>query len=361
MDRRSGRARANGSLGTRHRAIVAAAAIVFAACGATGGAVTNSPSGHSVPSTASGAPSQASSGTTVSGTIELYTSVSQPTVDAELKGLQALYPDLKVSVFRAPTGQINARIAADERTGGLQADVIWFSDPLSMQALAQRDLLLTWTPDDLSGIPVAFRTPSFFGAAVLYVVLVAHAGLSPMPQSWQDLTSPVYKDAAAMPDPGFAGSAFGALGFFSQTEGYRMGFYSRLKANGTVQVQAPDDVVSGVAQGRYKVGITIDKSAQTAVAKGSPITLIWPRPGAIAVYSPIAVAASSKNPAAAKAFVEFVLSLAGQQAVASTAAHPALTDAGGPPVGGPVVSIDWSKAYGQQLQLLQDYRSIFGG
>ena len=359
MDRRSGKPAPGTSLGARRRAIVAAAAIVFAACSGTGGAVSNPPSGPPTSSAASGAPSQA--GTTVSGTIELYTSVSQPTVDAELNGLHALYPNLKVSVFRAPTGQINARIAADERTGGLQADVVWFSDPLSMQALAQRDLLLNWTPDDLSGIPVGFRTPSFFGAAVLYVVLVAHAGLSPMPVSWQDLTNPAYKDAVVMPDPGFAGSAFGALGFFSQTAGYGTDFYARLKANGTVQVQAPDDVVSGVAQGRYKVGITIDKSAQIAIAKGSPVTSIWPEPGAIAVYSPIAVATSSRNPAAAKAFVEFVLSLAGQRAVASTAAHPARTDSGGPPVGGPVVSIDWSRAYGQQVQLLQDYRSLFGG
>ena len=39
-------------------------------------------------------------------------------------------------MFRATTGQLNTRIAADQHSGGLRADVIWGTDPLSMESYA---------------------------------------------------------------------------------------------------------------------------------------------------------------------------------------------------------------------------------
>ena len=46
------------------------------------------------------------------GQLTLYTSVTQNTVTAVLNGFDKLHPGVKVSVFRATTGQLNARIAA---------------------------------------------------------------------------------------------------------------------------------------------------------------------------------------------------------------------------------------------------------
>jgi iron(III) transport system substrate-binding protein len=56
--------------------------------------------------------------------LTLYTSVTQNTVTAVLSGFEKLHPGVKVGVFRATTGQLNARIAADKHSGGLRADVI---------------------------------------------------------------------------------------------------------------------------------------------------------------------------------------------------------------------------------------------
>ncbi|MEP7016696.1 MAG: ABC transporter substrate-binding protein, partial [Actinomycetota bacterium] len=66
--------------------------------------------------------------------LTLYTSVTQDTIDAVVGGYQKAHPGSKVTVFRAPAGQLNARIAADQRSGGLRADAIWGTDPLSMQS-----------------------------------------------------------------------------------------------------------------------------------------------------------------------------------------------------------------------------------
>ena len=121
--------------------------------------------------------------------LTLYTSVTQNTVTAVLGGFEKLHPGVKVTVFRATTGQLNARIAADRHSGGLRADVIWGTDPLSMESYAQQGLLRPWPLPNLPGVPARDKTTYFWGTRELYLVIVAHQGLTPMPRTWSDLPS----------------------------------------------------------------------------------------------------------------------------------------------------------------------------
>jgi iron(III) transport system substrate-binding protein len=295
------------------------------------------------------------------GTIRLYTSVTQTTVDAIVAGYAAAHPEVTVEVFRAPTGELAARIAAELRDGRILGDVLWLTDPLSVQAYAAQDLLRTWEPTEAAGIDQAYRGASYWGTRFLNMVIVRGSDVAGGPMSWSDLATSAYRDAVAIPDPGFAGSAFGALGYFALSSSAGFDFYTALKANGTVQVKTPDEVTAGVAEGRFKVGMTLDNSARTAVAKGSPVVMVWPTDGAIAMYSPIGVVEATANAPAAESLVEFVLSEAGQVAIAGTGWQPIRSSAGGPPPEGTQVYPDWQGAFGRQGELLDGYRAIFGG
>jgi iron(III) transport system substrate-binding protein len=296
-----------------------------------------------------------------SGTIRLYTSVTQATVDAVAAGYASAHPGVTVEVFRAPTGELAARIAAELRDGRIQGDVLWLTDPLSIQAYASQHLLRAWEPGEAAGIDEAYRGESYWGTRFLNMVMVRGSGVTPGPLAWSDLTDPAYRDAVAIPDPGFAGSAFGALGYFALSTAAGLDFYSSLKANGTVQLKTPDEVTAGVAEGRFKVGMTLDNSARTAVTKGSPVAMAWPTDGAIAMYSPIGVVDATANASAAESFVDFVLSDPGQQAIAGTGWQPIKPGAGGPAPEGRQVYPDWKLAFGRQEDLLEAYRAIFGG
>jgi iron(III) transport system substrate-binding protein len=296
--------------------------------------------------------------------LTLYTSVTQNTVTAVVNGFAEVDPGVKVSVFRATTGQLNARIAADQHSGGLRADVIWGTDPLSMESYAQQGLFRPWPLASLAGVPAADKTTYFWGTRELYLVIVAHKGLSPLPKTWSDLTSAAYKGKVALPDPAAAGSAFAALGYFDTAPGFGMNFYRALKANGAVQVSTPTEVVTDVADGRYEVGITLDSSVRPVIAAGSPVVMDWPADGAISLYSPIAetVAASGGTNSAAQAFMTYVLSPAGQTAIGKTGWQPVLPGIAGPPrpAGATEVYPGWSVVFGQQQQILQQYQAIFG-
>ena len=324
---------------------LACAGAFLAGCSAAPGSASDSP--------------PASGGSATSGTITLYTSVTQDTVDAVLGALTRAYPDVHVNVFRAPTGQLDARIEAEQRSGGVQADVLWATDPLSTESYATQGLLASLSGDDLSAVPGQYRTDTFVGTRLLNLVLVASSNVQPRPVSWHDLADAAYRDDVALPDPAFAGSAFAALGYFASTPDYGLDFYRQLRANGAVQVQAIGDVITNVANGTQAVGISLDKSVRDEIDKGSPITLIWPQPGAIAVYSPVAIFRSSSSPAAALTFVDFLVSMPAQTAIAGTGWQPIRADVPWDK-SGPVVDIDWGRVFGEQQQLLDQYHAIFG-
>ena len=103
-----------------------------------------------------------------------------------------------------------------------------------------------------------------------------------------------------------------------------MEFYCELKGNGAVQVSTPDDVTTGVAKGVYDAGMTIANSAYAAQKAGSPMEVVWPEPGAVAIYGPVALATHAADSQTAKDFISFVTSEEGQQVLAESGAYPTL-------------------------------------
>src|SRR3954447_4213711 len=191
--------------------------------------------------------------------LTLYTCLSDESIQPIITAFRARDDGGQVDLFRAPTGELNARVAADARSGGLKADVIWGCDPLTLQSFVDQGLVGGWTPPDADAIPEQFRTDDYVGAHVLYMVAV-HRTDVPAPASWSDLADPDYAGAIAVPDPGVAASALGALGYFAAEPDYGVGFYRRLQQNGAVQVGTPDDVTTGLAQGVYDSPMTTAQS-----------------------------------------------------------------------------------------------------
>ncbi|MEP6815538.1 MAG: extracellular solute-binding protein [Marmoricola sp.] len=295
-----------------------------------------------------------------SRSITLYTCVSDTTIGPVVDKFEAANPQTSVKVYRAPTGDLNARVAGDVRSGGLRADVVWACDPLTMQDYVDQGLVGGWTPT--TSIGSEYRTHDYVGVALLYVVAVTRKGVTP-PAAWSDLHAARYAGGVAVPDPGLAASALGTLGYFADNPAFGTDFYATLKKNGATQVSTPDDVVAGVAEGKYAAGITVANSAYTAKKNGSPIEVSWPAPGAIAIYGPVALAKHSSNAATAKLFISYVTSRTGQRVLADAGSYPTLAGVPGPtkPADAAVVSPDWSRLSSDKDHLLAEYQKIFGG
>jgi iron(III) transport system substrate-binding protein len=219
-----------------------------------------------------------------------------------------------------------------------------------MQDFVTQGLVGGWTPQ--TEIPEAVRTPDYIGIAMLYMVAITRKG-KPAPANWKDLAD---TGKVAVPDPKVAASALGALAYFGTD------FYADLKSKGAVQVSTPDDVTTGVAQGLYDAGMTIANSAYAAAKSGSPVTVSWPKPGAVAIYGPVAVSKTTENRQLAQDFVTYLTSSDGQTMIGSSGSYPTLPSVAGPtkPANSATVQPDWQVLASEKAALLKDYATIFG-
>jgi iron(III) transport system substrate-binding protein len=292
-------------------------------------------------------------------TLTIYTSVTQDTVESVVAGFSEVEPGVEVVVFRAPTGELAARIAAELASGDLGADVLWLTEPLSMYRYREQGLLQVWQPAGADALPPELVEDAFWGTRRMHMVVVTGSSPPVEVTTWDDVRNPDLR--VVIPDPGLAGSALAVLGYVALTPGLGMDFYRDLAANGAGQASAPGDVVTAVAEGRFDAGITLEQPARVAAAAGSPLRIAWPLPGAITFGSPIAVVDGAGT--AAEAFVEYALSEGGQTRIAATGWFPARRGVGGPelPPGADEVFPDWESLSGQESGLLDEYRSIFDG
>lgn len=294
--------------------------------------------------------------------LTVYTCTTDTVEQAVVDGFKKMHSGVSVDVFRAPTAELNARVAADQRSGGIKADVIWGCDPLTMHGYDSQGLLATWSPPNAAALPTSDRTARFAAVDLLYMVIVVHTG-TPAPTAWADLVKPAYQGQVALPSPTFAASALGLLGYLSSAPGYGIDFYRKLKDNGAVQMDSPTDVLTAVEQGQYRVGVTLANSAYADQAKGSPINVVWPQPGGLRIYAPIAVTTKQNRSPLATDFANFAASRAGQKLMAAQDTYVPLTGLGGPPIphGSPIVAPNWTALFANYKSMLSRYATIFGG
>ena len=141
-----------------------------------------------------------SSGNADAKRITLYTCATASIEQAAIAAYHKTHPDVSSNVFRAPTGQLNARVAADVRSGGVKADVIWACDPLTMHGYDEQGLLRNWTPPrrGATRCRIPNRSLHRHRRAVLGGRSCTRAGHAACP--WADLIKPAYRGEGGAPE-----------------------------------------------------------------------------------------------------------------------------------------------------------------
>ncbi len=149
------------------------------------------------------------------------------------------------------------------------------------------------------------------------------------PKSWSDLAAPAYAGQIVMPIPGKVGFAPALYDIILQSEGWERGWALIAEiAAGAELLGSGSAPTTMVRDGRAALGLTIDFFAVGAQANGLPVSFVYPARTAF-LPAHIAVAASTRRYDAAKAFVDFALSIKGQKLMmeADSSRHPARPDA----------------------------------
>lgn len=249
-----------------------------------------------------------------SGTLRLYTSQPDADAAATAQAFEAAYPGVNVTVFRSGTEQVIARFLLEAEAGEPQADVLLLADAPTFELLKERDLLEAHEPEG-SVVDAAFFDPDgyWFGTKAMATLVMYNKQLVTEPVgSWAELAE-LPAGQLIQPSPSYSGAAAYNLGVFTRSDNLGWDWFETLADKDVILVQGNGAVLRGVAEGERPYGVIVDYLPIRAMADGSPVDVIYPEEGVPVITEPVAIVKGSPNPEAARAFVDFLVSEAGQQ------------------------------------------------
>ena len=303
----------------------------------------------------------------VKGKLVLYTSQPERDASQTVAAFKRAQPGVEVEVFRSGTTEVMGKLAAEFSAGQPKPDVLLIADAAAMESLKKDGRLLAYPDAKVDGLAAgtydADRT--YFGSKLITTGIAVNTGAKSRPSSWADLAKPEYKGQIAMPSPLYSGAAAIMLGTMTTRSDLGWNFFEKLKASDAVAVRGNGAVLNAVANGEKSYGVLVDFMAFNAKAKGSPVDFIFPAEGLPAVTEPVAMLKTTQNAAAARAFVDFILSDEGQKLAVSMGYIPAKASVGMPswyPAGAKInlMPTDISKVVQSNGANLKRFAELFG-
>jgi iron(III) transport system substrate-binding protein len=225
-------------------------------------------------------------------TLLVYTALETDQLKAYQEGFNKANPDIELKWVRDSTGVITAKLLAEKANP--QADAVMGVAASSLALLKKNDMLIAYAPINLDGIMSQYRDksnpPAWFGmdvwgATMCFNTVEAQKRGIPKPETWKDLTKPIYKGQIVMPNPASSGTGFfdvtAWLSLWGDNDGKGGGwkFMDALHENIAQYTHSGSKPCNMAAAGEYVIGISFEYRANANKAKGAPIELVFPKEG----------------------------------------------------------------------------------
>ena len=232
--------------------------------------------------------------------------------------------DVKVQMTRAGSGSTYAKILAEKDNP--KGDV-WYAGTLDPHSQAGvNGLLESYASPMLKEIGEIFRNPATskkHHSAGVYAGVLGYSVNTkflkeknlPMPQSWEDLTKPMYKGMVQVASPQSSGTAYTVLATMVQLKGEDEAYKYLAKLHQNVNQYTKSGSAPGkaAARGETLIGIGFLHDHALQKANGFPLALVVPSEGTGYEIGGLSIIKNARNPENAKKFVDFMLSAEGQE------------------------------------------------
>ena len=266
--------------------------------------------------------------------LTVYTALETDQIKAYETGFTKLNPNIEIKWVRDSTGVITAKLLAEK--GNPQADVVMGVAASSLALLDTQGMLVPYAPLNLDAIMASYRDkkspPAWWGmdvwgATICFNTVEAQKKGIPKPETWKDLTKPVYKGQIVMPNPASSGTGYfdvtAWLQVYGEAEGWK--FMDGLHENIAQYMHSGSRPCAAAANGEYVVGISFEYRANKEKAQGKPIDLVFPKEGLGWDLEAIGIYKGTKNLAAAQKLMDWAASDAAMALYAKNFAIVAVT------------------------------------
>jgi len=249
--------------------------------------------------------------------VVLYTALEEDETADYLALAKAEMPDLDIKWVRYSTGEVMAKLIAEKDNP--QADVIYGTAVTELARV--KDLFVPYKPKDFDKIGKEFKDPAGYWTAIdMYVAAfcvnkdrLAKKDL-PMPESWADLTKPVYKGEVIMPNPASSGTGYLQVTSLLFMNGIKEGredgwdFLKKLHENIVEYTNSGSAPAKLASSGEVAVGISFSYRVAKQIADGFPVQMIFPAEGSGYELEANALIKGAKHLASAKRFLDWAIS-----------------------------------------------------
>ena len=257
----------------------------------------------------------------------IYTSMKESLIGGIVTGFRAKYPEIDVDYQSAGAGKIMAKLAAEQQSGHIMADIIWTSEVPDFYQMKNEGLLEKFQPkafDELLN-PFDDYDGSFTAARLgtLGIVINTEKVKTP-PTGWETIiTDPLYKNSFGIADPALSGTAYMSVALLEKEFGWD--YLVKLHDYGAIKSKGSGRVIDDTASGVLTACLGVDYITASKIDKGAPLALIYPKE-LLMVPSPIAIFKDADHVDNAKKFVDYVMTQEAQQKVADAGTVPVRRD-----------------------------------
>ncbi len=253
----------------------------------------------------------------------IVTSFPKDLTEPFKKAFEQKYPDTAVEVLQKKT---SAAVKYIQETAQANAsDLMWASAPDAFEVLKGDGLLAQYTPqtqgipEKIGAYPINDPDGYYIGFAgsgygIMWNTRYLDSKKIPVPKEWADLLKPVYFNHVGMSSPSRSGTTHLTVETVLQGEGWEKGWatWKAMAGNFKMVTERSFGVPEGVNSGDFGIGIVIDFFGFSSQATGFPVDFVYPTVTTL-VPANIGIVKNAPNPKAAAAFVEFLLSVEGQE------------------------------------------------
>ena len=264
----------------------------------------------------------------VTGKIMIYTSMYEDIIEAVEKVLARQFPNATIEFFYGGTGNLQAKIAAEEASRRLGCDMLMVAEPAYSLELKEKNMLHPYVSKEAANLAFDYDREGYWYPVRLCNMVLAYNpekfAKNTIPNSFRDFAYDAgVRGAISMGNPLTSGTTMASVTALRDKYGYE--YFDALGKQG-VMVESGSVALTKLETGECKVIMILEESVlKKREEEGSKLEVIYPTDGTIVIPSTIMTINdtwnANRNTAAAAAITDFFLGPEGQKAIVAGWMH----------------------------------------
>jgi iron(III) transport system substrate-binding protein len=268
-----------------------------------------------------------------SGTITIYTSMYEDVIKSVDGALKKEFPNCTIEFVYGGTGQIQAKVAAEQASGKLGCDILLVAEPSYSFELKEKGILHRYISAETDNLAFDYDKEGYwYPVRISNMVLAynpARNSKDSIPNSFSDFANNAsVRGEVSMSNPLTSGTIMASLCALKDKYGY--GYFDALGRQ-DVKIESGAAALAKLETGEYKVVMVLEESVlKKRQEESSRLEVIYPTDGTIIIPSTIMTIADKKsahnNTRSAEIITDWFLGPKGQNAIVAGWMHSVRKD-----------------------------------